>query len=85
MSGIYHVVASTPASKYALGLWFTRQLRLDFSRVRRGRLADLRLVPPRPARLVLDTSKARKALKARLPTSRDTARQLALDYRHEFP
>lgn len=80
ISGLYHIATGDSLSKFAFGRRLARNLRLDFSATRRGRLSDLNLRPERPAYLALSVDKARRVL-GRLPRTNDTVRRLAVDYR----
>lgn len=81
LRGLYHAAASEAASKYTFGRLTAEALGADFSNVRKGKLTDLMLDPPRPGYLALDSVGFEKAVGRRLPNAAESAAKLARAYR----
>lgn len=69
--GLFHVVSSTPESKYALGIEVARALGSSGSSIRPGFLAEKAGMVPRGHHLGLSTAKAEAALGRPLATTRE--------------
>ncbi len=82
LAGLYHAASSEAASKYTFGRFVAEALGADFSRVKRVRLEELKLTPPRPPYLGLNVERFEKEAAARLPGARESARALAAAYQH---
>ena len=77
LSGILNLASSDSVSKYAFGKMLAKKLAIGFKHVKKGKLKDLNLIPPRPAHLALDTTRAQKLLPVRIPAIQDTLQRLA--------
>lgn len=80
LNGIYHIGSAAPISKYDFGKAAAEKLGVSFDRVKRGRIADLNLVPRRPGYLALDPRALESAAGMRMPTGARTAEELAQEY-----
>ena len=83
LKGIFHIGSHDACSKYDFGKIVAAKAGLDFSSVKKGKLADLGLAPRRPAHLALDVSVAEEAVGALFPTAADTAARLVQRYKEE--
>lgn len=75
--GILNLAASDFASKYEFGQMLTEMLDIDFSCVKKGRLKESNMHPPRPPFLPLNVKRAESLLNRPLPSVRDTIQKLS--------
>lgn len=78
--GLFHVVSADALSKYEFGRRLALKIRADFSKVQKGCLADLNLMPPRAPYLAMDITQTEQFLGQSLPTSEMTIARLAGDF-----